>query len=212
MTATGASASIRILTVDDHPMLREGIAAVIESQPDMQIVGEASNGVEAVKRFTELRPDVTLMDLQMPEMNGIEALRAIREKHPDARVVMLTTYAGDAQALAALKSGAAGYLLKNALRRELLDTIRSVHAGRRHVTAEVASEVALHAAEERLSDREIDVLTAVAAGKSNKQVARELSVSEDTVKGHLKTIFSKLGVTDRTQAVMLAMRRGIITP
>ena len=193
-------------------MLREGIAAVIEGQPDMQIVGEAANGVEAVQRFAELRPDVTLMDLQMPEMDGIDALKAIRAKHSDARVIVLTTYKGDAQALAALKSGAAGYLLKNTLRRELLDTIRSVHAGRRHVTAEVASEVALHAAEERLSDREIEVLTAVAAGKSNKQAARELSVSEDTVKGHLKIIFTKLGVTDRTQAVMLAMRRGIISP
>jgi DNA-binding NarL/FixJ family response regulator len=203
---------IRILTVDDHPMLREGIAAVIDGQPDMQIVGEASNGVEAVKRFDELKPDVTLMDLQMPEMNGIDALKAIRTNHPGARVIVLTTYAGDAQALAALKGGAAGYLLKNTLRRELLDTIRLVHAGRRHVTAEVASEVALHAAEDRLSDREIDVLMAVAAGKSNKQVARELTVSEDTVKGHLKIIFTKLGVADRTQAVMVAMRRGIIGP
>lgn len=132
MTPTVARPSIRILTVDDHPMLREGIAAVIEGQPDMQIVGEASNGVEAVKRFDELKPDVTLMDLQMPEMNGIDALKTIRAKHPDARVVVLTTYAGDAQALAALKNGAAGYLLKNTLRRELLDTIRMVHAGRRH--------------------------------------------------------------------------------
>jgi DNA-binding NarL/FixJ family response regulator len=212
MVATGTRPSIRILTVDDHAMLREGIAAVVEGQPDMQIVGEASNGVEAVERFSELKPDVTLMDLQMPEMNGIDALRAIRAKHPDARVIILTTYKGDAQALAALKGGAAGYLLKTALRRELLDTIRSVHAGRRHVTGEVASEVALHAAEESLSAREIDVLTAVAAGKSNKEVARELSVSEDTVKGHLKIIFTKLGVTDRTHAVLLAMRRGIIAP
>jgi DNA-binding NarL/FixJ family response regulator len=212
MTPTATRSPIRILTVDDHPMLREGIAAVVEGQPDMQIVGEASNGVEAVKRFDELKPDVTLMDLQMPELNGIDALKAIRAKHAGARVIVLTTYAGDAQALAALKSGAAGYLLKNTLRRELLDTIRSVHAGRRHVTAEVANEVALHAAEERLSDREIDVLTAVATGKSNKQAARELSVSEDTVKGHLKIIFTKLGVADRTQAVMVAMRRGIIAP
>jgi DNA-binding NarL/FixJ family response regulator len=212
MAAIGTRPSIRILTVDDHAMLREGIAAVVEGQPDMQIVGEASNGVEAVERFSELKPDVTLMDLQMPEMNGIDALRAIRAKHPDARVIILTTYKGDAQALAALKNGAAGYLLKTALRRELLDTIRSVHAGRRHVTGEVANEVALHAAEESLSAREIDVLTAVAAGKSNKEVARELSVSEDTVKGHLKIIFTKLGVTDRTHAVLLAMRRGIIAP
>jgi DNA-binding NarL/FixJ family response regulator len=212
MTSTGSRASIRILTVDDHAMLREGIAAVVEGQPDMQIVGEASNGIEAVQRFAELKPDVTLMDLQMPEMNGVDALRAIRAKHADARVIVLTTYKGDAQALAALKSGAAGYLLKTALRRELLDTIRSVHAGRRHVTPEVASEVALHAAEESLSSREIDVLTSVAGGKSNKEVARELSVSEDTVKGHLKIIFTKLGVADRTQAVMVAMRRGIIAP
>jgi len=212
MAATGTRTPIRILTVDDHAMLREGIAAVIEGQPDMQVVGEASNGVEAIERFAELKPDVTLMDLQMPEMNGIDALRAIRAKHPDARVIVLTTYKGDAQALAALKGGAAGYLLKTAMRRELLDTIRSVHAGRRHVTAEVASEVALHAAEEALSEREIGVLTAVAAGKSNKEVARELSVSEDTVKGHLKIIFTKLGVADRTHAVLLAMRRGIIAP
>jgi DNA-binding NarL/FixJ family response regulator len=212
MASIAPRAPIRLLTVDDHPMLREGIAAVIEGQPDMEIVGEASNGVEAVERFDQLKPDVTLMDLQMPEMNGIDALKAIRTNHPDARVIVLTTYRGDAQALAALKGGAAGYLLKNTLRRELLDTIRLVHAGRRHVTAEVASEVALHATEDRLGDREIDVLTAVAAGKSNKQVARELSVSEDTVKGHLKIIFTKLGVSDRTQAIMVAMRRGIIPP
>jgi DNA-binding NarL/FixJ family response regulator len=212
MASFAPRAPIRLLTVDDHPMLREGIAAVIEGQPDMEIVGEASNGVEAVKRFDQLKPDVTLMDLQMPEMNGIDALKAIRTNHPDARVIVLTTYGGDAQALAALKGGAAGYLLKNTLRRELLDTIRLVHAGRRHVTAEVASEVALHATEDRLGDREIDVQTAVAAGKSNKQVARELSVSEDTVKGHLKIIFTKLGVSDRTHAVMVAMRRGIIPP
>jgi DNA-binding NarL/FixJ family response regulator len=212
MASIAPRAPIRLLTVDDHPMLREGIAAVIEGQPDMEIVGEASNGVEAVERFDQLKPDVTLMDLQMPEMNGIDALKAIRTNHPDARVIVLTTYGGDAQALAALKGGAAGYLLKNTLRRELLDTIRLVHAGRRHVTAEVASEVALHATEDRLGDREIDVLTAVAAGKSNKQVARELSVSEDTVKGHLKIIFTKLGVSDRTHAVMVAMRRGIIPP
>lgn len=211
MTATRTGALIRILTVDDHPMLREGIAAVIGSQPDMQIVGEASNGVEAVERFRELRPDVTLMDLQMPELNGIDALQAIRAQHPDARVIVLTTYAGDVQALKALKSGAAGYLLKNTLRRELLDAIRTVHAGKRHITAEIATEIALHAAQDALSERELDVLTVVAAGKSNKEVARELAVSEDTVKAHLKAIFVKLGVTDRTQAVTLAMRRGIIS-
>jgi DNA-binding NarL/FixJ family response regulator len=212
MTATRPGAPIRILTVDDHPMLREGIAAVLGSQPDMQIVGEASNGVEAVERFAELCPDVTLMDLQMPELGGIDALQAIRARQPDARVIVLTTYAGDIQALKALKSGAAGYLLKNTLRRELLDAIRTVHAGRRHITAEIANELALHAGEDALSERELDVLTVVASGKSNKEVARELSVSEDTVKGHLKVIFVKLGVTDRTQAVTLAMRRGIISP
>jgi DNA-binding NarL/FixJ family response regulator len=212
MTATRPGAPIRILTVDDHPMLREGIAAVLGSQPDMQIVGEASNGVEAIERFAELCPDVTLMDLQMPELGGIDALQAIRARQPDARVIVLTTYAGDIQALKALKSGAAGYLLKNTLRRELLDAIRTVHAGRRHITAEIANELALHAGEDALSERELDVLTVVASGKSNKEVARELSVSEDTVKGHLKVIFVKLGVTDRTQAVTLAMRRGIISP
>jgi DNA-binding NarL/FixJ family response regulator len=212
MTATRSGGSIRILTVDDHPMLREGIAAVIGGQPDMQIVGEASNGVEAVERFGELRPDVTLMDLQMPELNGIDALKAIRAQHPDARVIVLTTYAGDVQALKALKSGAAGYLLKNTLRRELLDAIRTVHAGKRHVTAEIANELAVHAAQDALSERELDVLTVVAAGKSNKEVARELAVSEDTVKAHLKVIFVKLGVNDRTEAVMLAMRRGFLSP
>jgi DNA-binding NarL/FixJ family response regulator len=212
MTATRTGASIRIFTVDDHAMLREGIAAVIGSQPDMQIVGEASNGVEAVERFGELRPDVTLMDLQMPELNGIDALQAIRAQHPNARVIVLTTYAGDVQAVKALKVGAAGYLLKNTLRRELLDAIRAVHAGKRHVTAEIASEIALNVAQDPLSERELEVLAAVATGKSNKEVARQLVVSEDTVKGHLKIIFLKLGVNDRTQAVMLAMRRGIISP
>src|SRR5262249_32513033 len=148
--------------------------------------------------------------LQMPELGGLEALKAIREQQPDARVIVLTTYAGDVQALRALKGGAAGYLLKNTLRRELLDAIRTVHAGRRHITAEIASEIALHAAQDPLSERELEVLTVVAAGKSNKEVARQLAVSEDTVKGHLKVIFTKLGVNDRTQAVTLAMRRGII--
>jgi DNA-binding NarL/FixJ family response regulator len=204
--------AIRLLIADDHPVFRDGLASLLSTQPGVEVVATAADGAEAVALTKEHRPEVVVMDLQMPEMNGIDALKAIRAKHPDARVIVLTTYAGDAQALAALKAGAAGYLLKNTLRRELLDTIRMVHSGRRHVTAEVASEVALHATEERLSDREIDVLTAVAAGKSNKQVARELSVSEDTVKGHLKIIFTKLGVSDRTQAVMVAMRRGIIAP
>ncbi len=207
-----AGNAIRILTVDDHPMLREGIAAVIASQPDMQVVGEAANGLEAVDRFVELKPDVTLMDLQMPKLNGLDALQAIRAKQPAARVIVLTTYAGDVQAFKALRGGAAGYLLKSTLRRELLDAIRTVHAGRRHVTAEIASELAIHAGEDTLSERELDVLNVVASGKSNKEVARDLSVSEDTIKGHLKIIFAKLGVADRTQAVTLAMRRGIISP
>ena len=201
---------IRILTVDDHPMLREGIAAVVQPQPDMTLVGEADDGAQAVEAFRKLKPDVTLMDLQMPNLNGVDAIIKIREEFPGARIIVLTTYAGDVQALRALRAGAVGYLLKGTLRKELLDTIRAVHSGRRHIPADIAQQIALHTGEDSLSDREISVLRLVAAGRANKEIARDLSVSEDTVKAHLKSVFAKLDVNDRTQAVTLAVKRGII--
>lgn len=203
-------APIRILVVDDHPLLREGVCSILEDRTDMAVVGEACNGAEAVARFAELRPDVTLMDLQMPVMGGVEAIAAVRADHPDARILVLTTYAGDVQAVRALKAGATGYLLKSSLRTEMLDAIRNVHRGRRHVHSEVAAEIALHVVDDSLSEREIAVLRLVAVGKANKEVARALSLSEETVKAHLKSIFAKLDVADRTHAVTLAARRGII--
>jgi DNA-binding NarL/FixJ family response regulator len=202
--------TIRILTVDDHPLLREGIAAILGLQPDMQLVGEAEDGAQAIKIFRELKPDVTLMDLQMPILNGVETIARIRKDFPDARIIVLTTYAGDVQALRAMRAGAAGYLLKGALRRDLLDAIRAVHGGRRYLSPEIAQQIALHSSEDSLSEREIGVLRLVALGKANKEIAGELSVSEDTVKAHLKSIFAKLNVGDRTQAVTLALKRGII--
>src|SRR6266404_2493039 len=201
---------IRILTVDDHPLLREGIAAILALQSDMQLVGEAEDGTQAIKIFRELRPDVTLMDLQMPILNGVETIARIRKDFPDARIIVLTTYAGDVQALRAMRAGAAGYLLKGALRRDLLDAIRAIHGGRRYLSPEIAQQIALHSSEDGLSEREIGVLRLVALGKANKEIAGELSVSEDTVKAHLKSIFAKLNVGDRTQAVTLALKRGII--
>ncbi len=210
MTTAPPGQEIRVLVVDDHPMLREGVAAVLALQPDMVLVGEAENGAEAVARHRELRPDVTLMDLQMPGMTGLEAIETIRAEFPAARIVVLTTYAGDVQALRALKAGATGYLLKSTLRRELLDTIRNVHAGRRHLQPEIAQEIAIHAIDEALSEREIHVLRLVAAGRANKQIAWDLSLSEDTVKAHLKSIFAKLDVADRTHAVTVAAKRGVI--
>jgi DNA-binding NarL/FixJ family response regulator len=210
MTVPRQSETIRVLTVDDHQLLREGIAAVIESQEDMTLVAQASNGREAVESFRRLRPDGTLMDLRMPDMSGIEAITAIRAEFPDARVVVLTTYAGDAQAAAALKAGAAGYLLKNLVRKELLETIRAVHSGKRRVPPEIATEIAEHVADDALTGREIEVLRRVAAGKSNKLIAAELDISEGTVKTHMKSILPKLDASDRTHAVMIALKRGIL--
>ena len=201
---------ISVLIVDDHPMLREGVAAVVELQPDMVVVGEAQGGEEAVARFEELRPDITLMDLRMPGMGGVAAIEAIRARHPEARIIVLTTYTGDAQALHALRAGAKGYLLKSGLRAELLDAIRNVHGGRRHLHQEIAADIAVHAVDDQLTAREITILQLIAGGNANKQIARSLSLSEDTVKSHIKHIFAKLYVNDRTHAVTVAARRGII--
>jgi DNA-binding NarL/FixJ family response regulator len=201
---------IRIFTVDDHPFLREGIAALIERQQDMLLVGEAANGREAVEGYRLHRPDVTLMDLQMPEMNGIDAIVAIRREFSNARIVVLTTFQGDVQAMRALKAGASGYLLKNMLRKELVDTIRLVHGGHRRIPPEVATELAEHVVDDALTDREIDILARVAKGNSNKIIASQMDISEATVKYHLKSILSKLGANDRTHAVTIALKRGFI--
>jgi DNA-binding NarL/FixJ family response regulator len=201
---------IRVLAVDDHPLLREGIAAVMEGEDDIELIAEATSGQEAIELFRAHRPDVTLMDLQMPGMNGIDAMIAIRSEFSNARFIVLTTYQGDVQALRALKAGASGYLLKNMLRKELLDTIRAVHAGRRRIPPEIAAELADHVTDDALSDREVEVLRRVAMGNSNKIIASQLTVSEATVKGHMKSILSKLGANDRTHAVTIAMKRGFI--
>jgi DNA-binding NarL/FixJ family response regulator len=208
--AAGPARSIRILIVDDHPLLRAGIATVIVGEEGMLLVGEASNGREAIERFREHRPDVTLMDLQMPEMDGIAATAAIRTEWPDARIVMLTTFRGDAQALRALKAGASGYLLKSMIRVELLEAIRAVHNGLKHIPREIAAELAAHVTEDSLSVRELEVLKRVAAGNSNRQIAAQLSISEDTVKAHMKNLMSKLDANDRTHAVTIALKRGVI--
>jgi DNA-binding NarL/FixJ family response regulator len=201
---------IRILTVDDHPLLREGVAALVATQSDMKVVGEASDGREAIEEFRKRRPDITLMDLQMPEMNGIDAVLAVRAEFPEARIIVLTTYRGDVQVLRALKAGARGYLLKGLLRKELLETIRAVHAGLKRIPPELAAELADHAADEALSAREIDVLRLIAGGNANKAIAAQLSITEETVKGHVKNILAKLSANDRTHAVTIGLKRGII--
>ena len=201
---------IRILSVDDHPLFREGVATLLAGQSDVQLVAEASNGREAIEQFRRHRPDVTLMDLQMPDMNGVDATIAIREEFPSARVVVLTTYVGDALVMRALKAGARGYLIKSLLRKELLETIRLVHAGQKRIAPAVASELAEHAAEDALSPREVDVLRLIAAGNANKVIAGELSITEETVKGHVKNILAKLAAKDRTHAVAIGLKRGII--
>ena len=203
---------MRVLIVDDHPMLRAGIAAVVQGEPDMEVVGEAATGRQAIESFGTLAPDVTVMDLRMPDMDGIAATRAIVQAWPHARIVMLSTYRGDAQAFRALKAGACGYMLKSAVRTDLLEALRNVHAGRRHIPPEIAAELATHLTDESLSARELEVLSLVAAGNSNRAAAKLLSLSEDTVKSHMKSISGKLGANDRTHAVMIAVRRGIIEP
>jgi DNA-binding NarL/FixJ family response regulator len=204
------SKRIRVLCVDDHPLVRDGIAFALQHERDMELVAEASNGVEAVTAFRKHLPDVTLMDLRMPEMNGLEATLAIRKEFPRARIVILTTYSGDVQASRALEAGAVGYLLKLMLRTELIDTIRCVHAGHRRIPPEIASEIADHYSADMLSLRELEVLRSVAVGCANKIVADRLCISEDTVKGHMKNILAKLEANDRTHAVTIAMKRGFL--
>ena len=201
---------IRVLTVDDHPLLRDGIAALIGSEEDMELIGEASNGREGLDLFRKFRPDVTLMDLQMPEMNGIDAIGAIRGEFPEARIIVLTTHPGDVQVSRALKAGARAYLMKGELRKELLETIRAVHAGQKRLSSEVAAEIAEHVTDSSLTPREIDVLRLVAAGNGNKEVGARLSLTEVTIKSHMKNILAKLGANDRTHAVTIALKRGII--
>jgi DNA-binding NarL/FixJ family response regulator len=201
---------IRILSVDDHPLFREGVATLLAGQSDVTLIAEASSGREAVDQFRRHRPDVTLMDLQMPEMNGVDAMVAIREEFPSARIIVLTTYVGDALVLRALKAGARAYLLKSLLRKELLETIRLVHAGEKRIVPVVAADLAEHATDDALSPREVDVLRLIAGGNANKAIASQLSITEETVKGHVKNILSKLAASDRTHAVTIALRRGII--
>ncbi|MEO8025145.1 MAG: response regulator transcription factor [Bryobacteraceae bacterium] len=201
---------IRVLSVDDHPLIRDGIAFALQDQENILLIGEATNGEEAVALYETHLPDVTLMDLQMPVMNGIEAISAIRSKHPGAKIIVLTTFSGDIQAKRAFKAGAFGYLLKDMLRKELVETIRAVHRGIRRVPPEIAREIAEHLGAEELTEREIEVLRSVAAGSSNKIVGGQLGISEETVKSHMKNILGKLEANDRTHAVMIAMKRGFL--
>jgi DNA-binding NarL/FixJ family response regulator len=201
---------IRILTVDDHPLLRKGIAALVNAEPDMKLVAEASNGQEAIEQFRLHHPDVTLMDLQMPNLNGIEAISCIHNEFPNARIIVLTTYTGDVQVVRALRAGARGYVLKGHVHRELLETVRAVHAGQKRIPQEIAAELADHATDDNLTLREMDVLRLIAAGNANKQIADQLSIGEATVKSHVTNILSKLGANDRAHAVTIGLKRGII--
>ena len=201
---------ILVLTVDDHALLRKGIVGLVNAEYDMKVVAEASTGLEATKQFKQHRPDITLMDLQLPDMSGVEAMIAIRQEFPDARIIVLTTYAGDVQVVRALKAGARGYLLKADVNEELLDTIRSVHAGNRWIHPEVAAELAEYTGSEALTVREIEVLRLIAAGNANKEIGAKLSIGEDTVKRHVTNILGKLEANDRTHAVTIALKRGII--
>jgi len=201
---------IRILSVDDHPLLRKGIVALVNAEPDMKLVAEASNGKEAIDAFRSQRPDVTLMDLQMPKLDGLDAIQAIREEFSDARIIVLTTYSGDVRVLRALRAGARGYILKGNVHEELLNTIRAVHAGHKRIPADVAAELAVHSADDLLTEREIDVLKLIAIGNGNKQIAGRLSVTEATIKSRVTNILSKLGANDRAHAVTIGLQRGII--
>ncbi len=201
---------IRILSVDDHPLIRQGIASLVAAQADMDVIAEAANGRDAIQQFRQHRPDITLMDIQMPEMNGLDAISAIRGEFPEARIIVLTTYAGDVQALRALKAGARAYLLKDSLHKELLTTIRAVHAGKKSMSPEVSFQLAEHATDDALTPAEVRVLRLIAEGNANKEIAAQLSTSEDTVKGQVRNILSKLGAKDRTHAAMIGLRRGII--
>jgi DNA-binding NarL/FixJ family response regulator len=201
---------IRILAVDDHALLRDGIAALVAGEPDMQLVAEGANGREAIQQFRAHRPDITLMDLQMPEMSGLDAIIAIRGEFPDAPIIVLTTYSGDVQALRALQAGARAYLLKNLVHKELLETIRAVHAGKKTLSTQVSYELAEHATDDALTPAEVEVLRLIAGGNANKQIADQLSITEDTVKWRVKNILSKLGANDRTHAAMIGIKRGII--
>jgi DNA-binding NarL/FixJ family response regulator len=207
---TDSPERIRILIVDDHPLLREGVVSLVEKQADMLIVAEASNGKEAFQLFQQHIPDITLMDLRLPGMDGIDAMTSILAEFPDAKIIVLTTFSGDAQILRALKAGARGYLLKDLLRKELLEAIRTVQAGRKRVPPEIAAQLAEHASDSTLTRREIEVLQLIASGNPNKLVADKLSVTEDTIKMHVKSILSKLGANDRTHAVTIAVKRGIL--
>jgi DNA-binding NarL/FixJ family response regulator len=201
---------IKVLSVDDHALLREGIAALVNAESDMKLIAEASNGQDAIEKFRLHRPDVTLMDLQMPALNGIDAIIGIRNEFPNARIIVLTTYSGDVQVLRALRAGAQGYILKGHVRRELLDTIRAVHAGQKRIPPEVAAELAEHVLKDELSSREIDVLRLIAMGNANKEIAGQLAIAEETVKSHVTKILAKLDANDRTHAVTIGLKRGII--